>query len=114
MSPWKAARIALVVLSPKACAQRNSESATLPLLVAIRTGRELYHHLSVTSYPIAWDATFVYRSHDPVSFADAPIGRARAHAAEWLFDPRGQAYATHAGPGQRGTWISRFELPDIR
>lgn len=41
MSPWRAARIALLVLLPKACAQRSVESATLPLLVAIRTGPEL-------------------------------------------------------------------------
>jgi hypothetical protein len=73
-----------------------------------------YHYLSVTSYPIDWDTTLVYRSHDPCSFPDAPIGRLRAHAAEWLFDGRGQAYATHAGPGQRGVWISRIDLPDIR
>jgi hypothetical protein len=72
------------------------------------------HYLSVTSYPIAWDATFVYRSHDPASFPGAPIGRLRAHAAEWLFDDRGRAYATHAGPGQRGVWISRVDLPEIR
>jgi hypothetical protein len=73
-----------------------------------------HHYLSVTAYPIGWDATFVYRSHDPLSFPDAPIGRLRAHAAEWLFDGRGQAYATHAGPGQRGVWISRVDLPDVR
>jgi len=70
------------------------------------------YYLSVTSYPIGWDATFVYRSRDPLSFPDAPLGRVRAHAAEWLFDRRGRAHVTHAGPGQRGVWISRVDLPD--
>ncbi len=57
------------------------------------------YYLSVTSYPIGRDATFVYRSRDPLSFPDAPLGRVRAHAAEWLFDRRGRAHVTHAGPG---------------
>jgi hypothetical protein len=69
------------------------------------------HYLSVTSYPIGWDATFVYRSRDPFAFPDAPFGRLRAHAAEWVFDRRGGAYVTHAGAGQRGVWISRVDLP---
>ncbi len=70
-----------------------------------------YHYLSVTSYPLGWDATFVYRSQDPFAFPDAPFSRVRAHAAEWLFDREGRAYVTHAGAGQRGVWISRVDLP---
>ena len=70
-----------------------------------------YHYLSVTSYPLGWDATFVYRSRDPLAFPDTPFSRLRAHAAEWVFDVNGRAYMTHAGSGQRGVWISRVDLP---
>ena len=70
-----------------------------------------YHYLSVTSYPLGWDATFVYRSRDPFAFPDTPFSRVRAHAAEWVFDREGRAYVTHAGSGQRGVWISQVALP---
>lgn len=66
--------------------------------------------LSVTSYPLGWDATFVYRSRAPFAFPDAPIARLRAHAAEWVFDRRGRAFVTHAGPGQRGVWAAPVDL----
>lgn len=67
------------------------------------------HFLSVTAYPIAWDATLVFRSLAPLAFPDAPASRLRAHAGEWIFDERGRAWLTHAGPGQRGVWISRID-----
>lgn len=68
-----------------------------------------YHYLSVSAYPIAWDATLLFRSRSPTSFPDAPISRLRAHAAEWIFDRRGRPFLTHAGPGQRGVWMSAVD-----
>lgn len=66
-----------------------------------------WYYLSVTSYPIAWDATLLYRSRSPFAFADPPVARLRAHAAEWLVDSRtGALYMTHAGPGQGGVWLT--------
>ena len=65
-----------------------------------------WYHLSVTSYPIAWDATLLYRSRSPFAFEGPPIARLRAHAAEWLVDPgTGDLCMTHAGPGQGGVWL---------
>ena len=69
--------------------------------------RDGWHYLSVTSYPLGWDATIVYRSRAPYAFPDAPFTVVRGHAAEWLFDGSGRAFVTHAGPGQRGVWLSR-------
>jgi hypothetical protein len=69
-----------------------------------------YHYLSFTSYPIGWDATFVHRSRAPFAFPDAPLARLRAHAAEWVFDAKDRPYVTHAGPGQRGVWMSSVDL----
>jgi hypothetical protein len=66
-----------------------------------------YHYLSVTAYPLAWDATLLYRSRAPLAFPDVPFTRLRAHAAEWVEDERGGIFMSHAGPGQRGVWISR-------
>lgn len=68
-----------------------------------------YHYLSVTAYPLAWDATLLYRSRAPLAFPDVPFTRLRGHAAEWVFDDHGGAFMTHAGPGQRGVWLSRIE-----
>lgn len=69
-----------------------------------------YHYLSVTAYPLGWDTTLLYRSRAPFAFPDEPYARLRAHAAEWVFDARGAAYVTHAGPGQRGVWLSAVDL----
>lgn len=67
--------------------------------------RDGHHYLSVTSYPIAWDATLLYRSRSPFAFEGPPVARLRAHAAEWLVDPcTGALHMTHAGPGQGGVW----------
>lgn len=62
--------------------------------------------LSVSAYPLAWDATLLYRSPVPSSFPDAPYTRLRARAAEWVFGARGELWLTHAGPGQGGVWMS--------
>jgi hypothetical protein len=66
-----------------------------------------HHYLSVTAYPLGWDATLLFRSPAPLAFPDVPIARLRGHAAEWVFDDRGGVFMTHAGPGQRGVWLSR-------
>ncbi|HEY8073760.1 MAG TPA: hypothetical protein VIF62_06620, partial [Labilithrix sp.] len=65
--------------------------------------------LSVTSYPVAWDATYVYRSKTPFAFPDVPFTRLRAHAGEWVTSPSGRTFVTHAGPGQSGVWISAID-----
>lgn len=65
--------------------------------------------LSVSAYPLAWDATLLYRSSVPSSFPDAPYTRLRARAAEWVFGNRGELWLTHGGPGQRGVWMSTIE-----
>lgn len=67
-----------------------------------------YWYLSVDSYPIAWDATVVYRSLGPFAFPSEPFTRLRAHAAEWVMSGD-RTFVTHAGPGQRGVWLSSVE-----
>lgn len=64
-----------------------------------------WFYLSVTSYPIAEDATFVFRSHSPFSFPSEPYARLSAHAAEWLHDSQGNLLMTSAGPGNGGVWL---------
>jgi hypothetical protein len=72
--------------------------------------RKGWFYLTVTSYPVAWDATMVYRSRSPFSFPPEPVARLAAHAAEWVAEgddfERGRLFITHAGPGQGGVWIS--------
>ena len=63
----------------------------------------------MSAYPLAWDATLLYRSSVPSSFPDVPYTRLRARAAEWVFGKRGELWLTHAGPGQRGVWMSPIE-----
>jgi Glycosyl hydrolases family 43 len=67
--------------------------------------REGYWYLSISSYPLSWDATMVYRSPAPLAFPNVPFTRLRAHAAEWIASGE-QLFVTHAGPGQRGVWMS--------
>jgi hypothetical protein len=68
-----------------------------------------WFYLTVTSYPVAWDATFVYRSRSPFWFPPSPVARLAAHAAEWVAEggdfEAGRLFMTHAGPGQGGVWI---------
>jgi hypothetical protein len=66
-------------------------------------------YMSVTAYPVEWDVTLLYRSRSPLAFEDAPFARLRAHAGEWIFDRRGRAYITHAGPGQYGVWLATVD-----
>jgi hypothetical protein len=65
-----------------------------------------WYYLSVTSYPVEWDATFVYRSRTPFSFSGPPVARLKAHAAEWLKDEEtGGMLMTAAGAGQQGVYM---------
>ena len=66
-----------------------------------------WFYLSVTSYPVDYRATFVFRSRSPFQFSDTPIARLAAHAAEWLEDREGQLFMSSAGWGQGGVWLSR-------
>jgi hypothetical protein len=74
--------------------------------------RRGWFYLTVTSYPVAWDATLVYRSRSPFSFPPEPFARLSAHAAEWVAEgddfEAGRLFFTHAGPGQGGVWMSEL------
>ncbi len=74
--------------------------------------RKGWFYLTVTSYPTAWDATFVYRSRSPFSFPPDPVARLAAHAAEWVAEgddfENGRLFFTHAGAGQGGVWMSEL------
>lgn len=71
--------------------------------------RKSYYYLSVTSYPLEWDATMVYRSPAPFAFPAEPLTRLRGHAGEWVSSTSGERlYLTHAGPGQRGVLMSEI------
>jgi hypothetical protein len=74
--------------------------------------RHGWFYLTVTSYPVAWDATFVYRSRSPFAFPPCPVARLEAHAAEWVADgddyEEGRLFFTHAGAGQGGVWMSEL------
>lgn len=72
--------------------------------------RNGWYYPSVTSYPVAYDATFVYCSHSPFHFSEPPIARLAAHAAEWIFTDSGEAFMTHCGPGQGGVWVSPVDV----
>ncbi|MCX5789847.1 MAG: family 43 glycosylhydrolase [Elusimicrobia bacterium] len=69
-----------------------------------------WYYLSATSYPVEYDATFLYRSRSPFSFGDAAVAKFKSHAAEWVEggdDPgHGPLFITHAGWGQGGVWLS--------
>jgi beta-xylosidase len=67
-----------------------------------------WFYLSVTSYPVEWDATFLFRSKSPYSFKGPPVARLRAHAAEWIVEG-GQLFMTHCGAGQKGVYISQVD-----
>ncbi|APR78717.1 Putative membrane protein [Minicystis rosea] len=74
--------------------------------------RHGWFYLTVTSYPVAGDATFVYRSRSPFSFPPEPVARLSAHAAEWVAEggdfENGRLFFTHVGPGQGGVWLSEL------
>lgn len=73
-----------------------------------------WFYLSVTSYPIDWTATQVFRSRSPFHFDGAPVGRLSAHAAEWVASggdfEHGELFMTHAGAGQGGVFLIPITL----
>jgi Glycosyl hydrolases family 43 len=73
--------------------------------------RNGWYYLTVTSYPVEYDATFVYCSRSPFHFSEPPIARLSAHAAEWIFTDSGQAFMAHGGPGRGGVWVSPMAVP---
>lgn len=98
---WSEPSMALVVASAE---PRGDSGHTESPFVFERDG---LHYLSVTAYPVAWDATLLYRSRSPLHFSEPPVARLHAHVAEWITDPRsGALYVTHAGHGQGGVWLS--------
>lgn len=99
---WTEPRMVLTL--PETPAMFNSGFTESPFVFE----RGGYWYLSVSSYPIAWDATIVYRSPAPFAFDAVPYTRLRAHAAEWVVSGK-HLFLTHAGPGQRGVWIGRVE-----
>jgi hypothetical protein len=66
--------------------------------------RNGWFYLTITRYPVDYDATLVYRSRSPFLFAPHPIARLRAHAAEWVAEggdfEKGRLFFTHAGLGK--------------
>ncbi|HXH73557.1 MAG TPA: DUF2961 domain-containing protein [Bacteriovoracaceae bacterium] len=67
-----------------------------------------WYYLSVTSYPIEWDYTSLYRSRSPFNFSEAPIANFNSHAGEW-FEVDGRMFLTHAGAGQNGVWAQEVK-----
>lgn len=69
-----------------------------------------FHYLSVTAYPVRWNATMLYRSPAPFAFPSAPFTQLRGHAGEWLTSKGDRhLYLSHAGPGQQGVLLSEIE-----
>ena len=101
---WSEPRMALTM--EHAPPTSNAAYAESPFVFE-RSG---FYWLSVSAYPIAWDATLVYRSPVASRFPDAPYTRLRSHAAEWVFGKKAsEVWLTHAGPGQRGVWMSAVD-----
>jgi hypothetical protein len=69
-----------------------------------------WYYLSVTSYPVEYDASFLYRSRSPFNFGDVSVARFKSHAPEWVEGGDNPGYGplfiTHAGWGQGGVWLS--------
>jgi hypothetical protein len=104
LAHWTEPHMALVL--PSTPTMANSGFTESPFVFE----RDGYYYLSVSPYPLAWDATLVYRSPAPFAFPSEPYTRLRAHAAEWLPSKDGKRmYMTHAGPGQRGVWMSPID-----
>ncbi len=100
---WSEARMALAL--DRAPPAGNSPFTESPFVFE----RGGWYWLSVSAYPVAWDATVLYRSPVPSSFPDVPFAQLRARAAEWLTGAHGELWMTHAGPGQGGVWMSRVK-----
>lgn len=75
--------------------------------------RQGWFYLSVTAYPIAIDATLLFRSRSPFHFPSRPFARLRAHAGEWIAAggdlEDAPLFLTHVGAGQGGVWLSPIE-----
>ena len=102
---WSAPTMALTLESTPA--MFNSGYTESPFVFE----RNGWYYLTVTSYPVAYDATFVYCSRSPFHFSEPPIARLPAHAAEWIFTDSGEAFMTHCGPGQGGVWVAPMAIP---
>lgn len=104
---WSEPEMALVI--EDAPPMFNAGYAESPFLFE----RGGWFYLSVTAYPIAQDATLLFRSRSPFHFPGRPFARLRAHAAEWIAEggdlERAPLFLTHAGTGQGGVWISAVE-----
>ncbi|WP_437334848.1 DUF2961 domain-containing protein [Sorangium sp. So ce394] len=103
---WSPPAMALT-LGPET-AMNNSGHTESPFVFA----RKGWFYLTVTSYPVDYDATFVYRSRSPFAFPPHPVARLRAHAAEWVaeggsFDA-GRLFFTHAGAGRGGVFLQEL------
>ncbi|WP_437593573.1 DUF2961 domain-containing protein [Sorangium sp. So ce1000] len=74
--------------------------------------RQGWFYLTVTSYPVDYDATLVYRSRSPFAFPPRAVARLRAHAAEWVAEggdfEAGRLFFTHAGPGKGGVFLQEL------
>lgn len=66
-----------------------------------------YYYMSVTSYPVYYNATFLFKSKTPFNFTNTPVARLRAHAPEWFTDLKDDSlYITDCGGGHSGVWTS--------
>jgi hypothetical protein len=102
LARWSEPRMALVLGETPPMA--NSGYTESPFVLE----RGAHRFLSVSAYPIAWDATLVYRSRAPFAFPSEPITRLRSHAGEWIAHGS-RLFLTHAGAGQRGVWVSEVQ-----
>jgi hypothetical protein len=89
-------------------AMRNSGYTESPFVFE----RQGWFYLTVTSYPVDYDATFVYRSRSPFAFPPRAVARLRAHAPEWLAEggdfEAGRLFFTHAGAGKGGVFLQEL------
>lgn len=103
---WSSPAMALT-LGPET-AMRNSGYTESPFVFE----RKGWFYLTVTSYPVDYDATFVYRSRSPFAFPPHAVARLRAHAAEWVAEAgdfeAGRLFFTHAGAGKGGVFLQEL------
>ncbi|WP_437802781.1 DUF2961 domain-containing protein [Sorangium sp. So ce693] len=103
---WSPPAMALT-LGPET-AMRNSGYTESPFVFE----RKGWFYLAVTSYPVDYDATFVYRSRSPFAFPPHAVARLRAHAAEWVAEAgdfeAGRLFFTHAGAGKGGVFLQEL------
>ncbi|WP_438036550.1 DUF2961 domain-containing protein [Sorangium sp. So ce204] len=103
---WSPPAMALT-LGPET-AMRNSGYTESPFVFE----RKGWFYLTLTSYPVDYDATFVYRSRSPFAFPPRAVARLRAHAAEWVAEggdfASGRLFFTHAGAGKGGVFLQEL------